>query len=761
MNGFTSGWRPVGAGISGDDRPEKGLRSGVRTYLAPHPSACRSGTNDVDVDMRRPMSHRTDTRTRRRGHRRLSVLKRGWPLVAALVLAVLGALSAGGVEEALTPGGFRADSTPSAVAERRLDAEVGAGTPDLVILVSGAETAAVAREGESVASYLEEATGVGRVTLSPAPGDGPTVVTAVLSGNESESRRTLDTVRGALPPPADGVDRQLTGRAEILREDDLLGREDLARAELIAVPVTLVLLVLFFGSVVAAVVPVVIGVLAMLSTFFVLSGLVHLIDVSVFALNLVIGLALGLAIDYSLLVVSRFREELATGAEPPEAVDRTMIRCRRTIVVSAVTVGLCLAALTAVDMPYLRSMAMTGVAVVALVATLTLVVLPPVLRVLGRRIDAWSVRRVDPSRTGRSVTALLGVSRRHPVAVALGVSALLLILLMPAFGLRLGTLDDRVLPPDASSRVAAEHLRETRPDLGSDPLVVLADGVDPGVLADRVSRVDGVTAARGPDGTVTDGLATGPGDPTLRRGSVAAVEVVTAPGLTQPQQQDLAEQIRDVVAPAPVAGTYSDDVDTRRAVSDRAVPVALLVMAVVLPLVFLLTGGVVVTLKTLLMAALSLTATFGAMVLVFQEGYLADLVGVTATGVVDSSTPLLMACLAFGLSMDYQLFLLSRVREEYDRHGDTTRAVVDGVGRTAPVVGAAAVLVAVVFLAIGTSGISVVRMLGLGMALAVLVDAFVVRLLLVPSVMLLLGDANWWAPRPLRAVFDRLRIRES
>ncbi|MET3859191.1 RND superfamily putative drug exporter [Dietzia sp. 2505] len=707
------------------------------------------------------MSHRAEPRTTPRAHRRRSVLARGWPLAAALILAVLGALSAGGVEESLTPGGFRADSTPSAVAERRLDAEVGVGTPDLVILVSGAESAAVAREGEAVASFLSGAGGVGRVTVSPAPGDGPTVVSAVLSGDDSQSRRTLDGLREALPPPGEGVERQLTGRAEVLREDDLIAREDLTRAELIAVPVTLVLLVLFFGSVVAAAVPVAIGVLAMLSSFVVLSGLVQVIDVSVFALNLVIGLALGLSIDYSLLVVTRFREELANGADPPEAVARTMRRCRRTIVISAVTVGLCLAALTAVDMPYLRSMAMTGVAVVVLVATLTLVVLPPVLRVLGRRIDAWSVRRVDPTRPGRSVTAMLGVSRRHPVAVALGVSALLLILLTPAFGLRLGTLDDRVLPKDAPSRVAAERLRDERPDLGSDPLVILADGVDPGALAERVSRIDGVTATRGPDGTVSDGLAVGPGDPDLRRGSVAAVEVVTAPGLTQPEQQDLAERVREVVAPAPVAGTYSDDVDSRQAISDRALPVALLVMAVVLPLVFLLTGGVLVTLKTLVMAALSLTATFGAMVLVFQEGYLADLVGVTATGVVDSSSPLLMACLAFGLSMDYQLFLLSRVREEYDRHGDTTRAVVDGVSRTAPVVGAAAVLVAVVFLAIGTSGISVVRLLGLGLALAVLVDAFVIRLLLVPSAMLLLGEANWWAPRPLRAVFDRLRIREG
>ncbi|WP_206685275.1 MMPL family transporter, partial [Dietzia sp. DQ11-44] len=543
---------------------------------------------------------------------------------------------------------------------------------------------AVAREGEAVASFLSGAGGVGRVTVSPAPGDGPTVVSAVLSGDDAESRRTLDELREALPPPGEGVERQLTGRAEVLREDDLIAREDLTRAELIAVPVTLVLLVLFFGSVVAAAVPVAIGVLAMLSSFVVLSGLVHVIDVSVFALNLVIGLALGLSIDYSLLVVTRFREELANGADPPEAVARTMRRCRRTIVISAVTVGLCLAALTAVDTPYLRSMAMTGVAVVVLVATLTLVVLPPVLRVLGRRIDAWSVRRVDPTRPGRSVTAMLGVSRRHPVAVALGVSALLLILLTPAFGLRLGTLDDRVLPKDAPSRVAAERLRDERPDLGSDPLVILADGVDPGVLAERVSRIDGVAATRGPDETLSDGLVVGPGDPDLRRGSVAAVEVVTAPGLTQPEQQDLAERVREVVAPAPVAGTYSDDVDTRQAISDRALPVALLVMAVVLPLVFLLTGGVLVTLKTLVMAALSLTATFGAMVLVFQEGYLADLVGVTATGVVDSSSPLLMACLAFGLSMDYQLFLLSRVREEYDRHGDTTRAVVDGVSRTAP-----------------------------------------------------------------------------
>ncbi|AVZ38811.1 MULTISPECIES: MMPL family transporter [unclassified Dietzia] len=707
------------------------------------------------------MSHRAELRMTRRVRRGRAVLARGWPLAAALILAVLGALAAAGVEEELTPGGFRADSTPSAVAERRLDADVGVGTPGLVVLVSGADPADVARESEAVASFLAGAGGVGRVTVSPAPGDGPTVVNAVLSGGDSESRRTLDAVREEIPPPGEGVERQLTGRAEVLREDDLIAREDLTRAELIAVPVTLVLLVLFFGSVVAAAVPVAIGVLAMLSTFVILSGLVHLIDVSVFALNLVIGLALGLSIDYSLLVVTRFREELATGVDPPEAVEGTMRRCRRTIVISAVTVGLCLAALTAVDMPYLRSMALTGVAVVALVAILTLVVLPPVLRVLGRRIDAWSVRRVDPTRPGRSVTAMLGVSRRHPVAVALGVSVLLLILLTPAFGLRLGTLDDRVLPQDAQSRVAAERLRDERPDLGSDPLVILADGVDPGVLAERVSRIDGVTATRGPDETLSDGLAVGPGDPDLRRGSVAAVEVVTAPGLTQPEQQDLAERVREVVAPAPVAGTYSDDVDTRKAISERAVPVALLVMAVVLPLVFLLTGGVLVTLKTLVMAALSLTASFGVMVLVFQEGYLADLVGVTATGVVDSSSPLLMACLAFGLSMDYQLFLLSRVREEYDRHGDTTRAVVDGVSRTAPVVGAAAVLVAVVFLAIGTSGISVVRLLGLGLALAVLVDAFVIRLLLVPSAMLLLGDANWWAPRPLRAVFDRLRIREA
>lgn len=243
------------------------------------------------------MSHRAEPRTTPRAHRRRSVLARGWPLAAALILAVLGALSAGGVEESLTPGGFRADSTPSAVAERRLDAEVGVGTPDLIVLVSGAESAAVAREGEAVASFLSGAGGVGRVTVSPAPGDGPTVVSAVLSGDDAESRRTLDELREALPPPGEGVERQLTGRAEVLREDDLIAREDLTRAELIAVPVTLVLLVLFFGSVVAAAVPVAIGVLAMLSSFVVLSGLVHVIDVSVFALNLVIGLALGLSID--------------------------------------------------------------------------------------------------------------------------------------------------------------------------------------------------------------------------------------------------------------------------------------------------------------------------------------------------------------------------------------------------------------------------------------------------------------------------------
>lgn len=688
------------------------------------------------------------------------------PLLWLVLVVALGGLGlAGHVEHSLSVGGFRAPDSEAARAADRLELEFGVGSPDVLVPV---DTASPAGQ-RYVAQLTESARGAEGVTsvdvLPPGPDEpgAPTVVAVDLAGGDDEVQEGLERLRDGAPAPPDGVRTEWTGRAVVLHEDDAIGREDLARAELVAVPVTLVLLVLVFGGVVAALLPVVVGVLAIGVSMALLSLLVEVMPVSVFALNLVTGLALGLAIDYSLLLVTRYRERLRDGDEPGEALRLSVSRTRRTILVSAVTVALSLAALLAVDLPYLRSMAVAGICVLAAVVVLTLVVVPPVLAWLGTRVDAWSVRRVDPTRPGRLTAAVIRGTRRHRLLVA-GVTAVVLgVLVAPIAGLRLGPLDDRVLPADAGSRVGAEWLRETRPELATEPLTAVVDSGDAAVTAayaEDLSRVPGVRAVRTGDATYVGGAPAGPGEPGLMRPDARAVRVQPVATDSQPAQQDLAEAVRAVPADAPVAvaGVYAEDADTRAAISGRVPLVATLLVLAVLPVIFLLTRGVLVSVKTVVMAVLSLAASLGVMVFVFQEGHLASLVGVAATGVVDATTPVLLFCLAFGLSMDYQVFLLARIREEYDTSGDNDAAVTAGIERTAPIIGAAAMLVAVVFLAIGSSGVSVVRLLGVGLALAVLVDAFVVRLLLVPALMFLLGRANWWAPRSLDRAAGRLRI---
>lgn len=711
-------------------------------------------------------------------------------LCVAVLAALAGLALSGHVEHSLSIGGFRDDSAPSADAARRLESEFGLGTPDVLVLFGDTtaspapaqpapapdpglpsappapEASPASRAADALADRARGVEGVTSVQVLPAPPGAPAgtpvAVSVGIAGDDAAVQRGLASLRDGAPAPPEGVREEWTGRAVVLHEDDEIGRADLTRAELVAVPATLVLLVVIFGGVVAALVPVLVGVLALGVTMLVLTGLVEVMPVSVFALNLVTGLALGLAIDYGLLLVTRYRELLRTGAEPEAALHEAVRRTAPTILVSSTTVGLCLAALLAIDLPYLRSMAIAGIVVLVAVVALTLVVVPALLGRLGRGIDRWSIRRVDPTRPGRVTAGVLSVARRYRIPVAVVTIAGLLVLLSPVTGLRLGPLDDRVLPHDAGSRVGAQWLRETRPELATEPLLVLVDSGDREAVdryAAELSGVPGVAAATTADATLTQGDAAGPGDPALAHADASVVRIQPQPTDSQPAQQDLARAVREVAAPAPsgVAGVYSEDLDTRQTISGRLPLVGLLVVLAMLPVVFLLTGGLLVTVKTVVMAALSLAASLGAIVFVFQEGHLADLLGVTATGIVDATTPVLLFCLAFGLSMDYQVFLLARIREEYDRDGDNARAVTEGLHRTAPIIGAAALLVAVVFLSIGASGVSVVRLLGVGLALAVLVDAFVVRLLLVPALMFLFGRANWWAPPGLRA----LRLRHG
>jgi RND superfamily putative drug exporter len=561
---------------------------------------------------------------------------------------------------------------------------------------------------------------------------------------------------------------------------------DLARAESVAVPITLVLLVLVFGGLVAAGLPLLVGAVAVLGTFFTLWVVATFTDVSIFSINLVTALGLGLAIDYSLFIVSRFREELAARpsrfrrvddrALVAEAVVRTVETAGRTIAVSALTVAISLSALLVFPLYFLRSFAYAGIGVTLVAAVASVVALPALLAVLGRRVDAGRVlhrnRRSAPAESGFWLRTAHRVMRR-PVLVSVVVVSFLLFLGAPFLGVVFGTPDQRVLPAGDEARMATERLGV---EFASDeawafPVLLRGDGgggtaddeVDP--FAAELSSFEGVARVDAPTGRYIDGVQVVPADASLegyRDGDLVRLNVVPTVEPVSTEGEQLVERIRtaDVEAEVLVGGAAAQLVDSKAAIGAR-LPLAIgIIVVATFVLLFLMFGSVLVPLKAILLNVLSLTATFGAMVWVFQDGNGAGLLGFTATGMTDTTTPILMFCIAFGLSMDYEVFLLSRIKEEYDRTGDNTEAVAVGLQRTGRIVTAAAGLLAVTFIAFATSDITFIKLFGLGLALAVVMDATLVRATLVPAFMKLAGDANWWAPAWLRRVHDRFGFSE-
>jgi putative drug exporter of the RND superfamily len=560
---------------------------------------------------------------------------------------------------------------------------------------------------------------------------------------------------------------------------------DLARAEGIAVPITLVLLVVVFSSAVAGALPLAVGGLAIVGTLLVLRLLAALTDVSVYALNLTTALGLGLAIDYSMFMVSRYREELRGGLEPAEALVATMRTAGRTVLFSAATVAVALLALLVFPLYFLRSFGYAGIAVVALAALGAVVVLPALLAVLGRRIDSLRLplgRRRPPAEVGTGAWHRIAMAvMRRPLPIALAVVAILLVLGAPFLGVRFGLPDDRVLPASATSRQVADAIRSDFTARDADALQVVAtDSGDPtrrtgeiAAYATALSRLDGVARVDALTGTYAAGhqvapaaaTAEGPGqaatgaagqDATWLR-VVPTVEAYSGAG------ERLVEQVRALPAPfaVEVGGHSAQLVDTKAAIGDR-LPLAVAIIAVAtLVLLFLMTGSVVIPVKALILNLLSLSAVYGAMVFVFQEGHLSGLLGFTPTGTIDTSMPVLLSCIAFGLSMDYEVFLLSRIKEEHDRSGDTVSSVAIGLERSGRIVTTLAALLAIVFAAFATSQVTFLKLFGIGAALAIVVDATLIRALLVPAFMRLAGRANWWAPRPLRLLHDRVGLRED
>ncbi len=722
----------------------------------------------------------------------LTVRRRALVLVLTAVAFVLAGAIGGGVAEHLSSGGFDDPASESARAQAALDDTFDTGAPNLILLVTAdagtdVDDPTLSASATELVAELEAQPDIGQVasywTLGRPPplrsesGDSA-IVAARIDGDQDHVVTRGEEIRDELAGTIDGGEVTVGGLAGTFADVNHTIERDLLRAEMIALPITIVLLLLIFRGVVASLLPLVIGALSVVGTFLVLRVLSEITEVSIFALNLTTALGLGLAIDYSLFMVSRYREELAGGHPPGTAVVRTVRTAGRTVAFSALTVAASLCALLVFPQSFLRSFAYAGVAVAILAGLCAVVVLPALLAALGHRVDALSLRRREPKPVGEGAWHRVATFvMRRPIPVITVVVVVLLLLGSPFRHLELGRPDDRVLPTSSESRQVNDTLRTDYGSQEAGALSVVATdttaagtgaALDAAVAAYAVtlSELDGVARVDAVTGVYVDGQAipVGPeltdrfeGDGATWLSVVPSVEPVSAEG------EQLVHDVRAVDAPFDVLvdGTPAQLVDSKASLASRLPFAAAIIAVITFVLLFLMFGSILVPLKALVLNLLSLTATFGAMVWIFQEGNLSGVLGFTPTGSIDSTMPILMFCIAFGLSMDYEVFLLSRIKEEHDRGHDNETSVAVGLERTGRIVTAAALLMSVVFLAFATSSVSFIKLFGIGLTLAVLMDAFVVRATLVPAFMRLAGDANWWAPRWMRWIHDRIGISES
>jgi putative drug exporter of the RND superfamily len=705
-------------------------------------------------------------------------------LLATLLILLAAAAYGSSAISHLSSGGFTDSSSPSTKADSFLTQRFHQGAPNLVFLVqspAGVNSPAARSVGTGLAYNLARQPNVSGVvsywSVPPAARagfvstDGRSVlVTAHVLGDDNVTPKRGAALADRFDGTRDGVSVRAGGLTVGNYQISKQISHDLALAEAVDVPLTMIALVVVFGSVVAALLPLAIGGVAIVGTLAILRLLTQFVPVSVYAINLTTALGLGLAIDYSLFILSRYREERRKGGDGARALQASVRSAGRTVLFSSLTVGLSMAAMLVFPFYFLRSFAYAGLAVVAVAALGAVVVLPALLALLGGRVDAWDVRpplrravRL-PVRTGgdgeegfwRRVALVV---MRRPVIFGGAVVALLLVLGAPFLSVRFGLPDDRVLPASASSHQVGNILRDDFGQNSANALTIAMpnmDGSPPVQLsayAARLSLVKGVSGVVSPEGTFVSGRrADSLSTPVVGSSTYFTLRNNANPNSSAGQQ--LVKAVRDVAAPADalVTGPAARNLDSLNALGGT-LPLALGLIALsTLVVLFAFTRSVLIPFKALVLNLLSLSATFGAMVWIFQEGHLSGLLGgVGATGYLNASMPVLMFCIAFGLSMDYEVFLLSRIKEEWDRSDHSaaanTVAVATGVARTGRIVTAAAALISIVFIAVATSQVSFIKLFGVGMALAVLMDATLVRGILVPSFMRLAGRANWWAPR--------------
>src|SRR5215211_247781 len=679
-------------------------------------------------------------------------------ILAVLFFALAGALGAG-VADRLDPYGADDPETESVAATDRLQ-EAGYRPTSVVVLIDDvdattpagsqrvAEVTRIVKSDDAVRDVSSFAT-TGSHAFISRDGNSTYLAVSLNPTEDDEIQDAGERIEGML---ANEPDVSVGGNAVAQQQVNEQVEGDLRTAELYAFPL---LSLLFFRSLVAAALPLLVGGLAIVGTFLMLRVASELGSISIFALNLVTGLGLGLAIDYSLFIVSRYREEIARSGAGLEAMRRTMATAGRTVLFSALTVAGALAGLLVFPQRFLYSMGLGGSLVALIAAAIALIVLPAVLALLGTRVNALSPsflkRRAERDAQRLQAGFWYRLSRlimRVPGRIAAASAALLIALGIPFLSIEFTSVDARVLPESASARQVDDALRDEFPPFRTTPiqLAVEGDEGDARRIARQAGETDGVAAVS---------------PPTDLEGGVWVIEATSSNGALTEQSQDLVERLRAIPGDVLVTGDTAHFVDLQDSLVDHLPLVLLIVAAATIVVLFLMTGSIVLPIKQLVMNALGLSAVFGILVMIFQDGRFEGLLGYTSQGALEPTQLLLLFAVSFGLSTDYGVFLLSRIKEARDSGASDSEAVAIGLERTGRIVTAAALLFSIAIGAFVTSEIVFIKQLGLGTAIAVLIDATIIRALLVPSLMEMLGRWNWWAPAPLRRLHERIGLSEA
>ncbi|MEV6716467.1 MMPL family transporter [Lentzea sp. NPDC051208] len=678
--------------------------------------------------------------------------RRRWVvLIATVLLAVVGGVWGIGVFDKLSQGGYEAPSSEAARADKVAEEAFGRQNGDVIVIYRGdfANPLELKKVADHISGFPKDDV---LKAVGPVPSDDQQQALVAITLNSGDSNEQIKQLQDIQPQlKVDGFTEQIGGLVPTQKAINDMSQEDLTRAEMFSLPLVLLLLVIIFGGLVAASLPVVVGGLAIMGSLGVLHGVALVTEVNSFAVNVASLLGLGMAIDYGLFMVGRFREELAQGRTTEQAVARTVASAGRTVVFSATLLVIALAGLLLFPHGFLKSLAYGGVSAVAIAALVSVTLLPALLGVLGHRVDKLAMpwRKKEPSERGWR--KLSGKVMKRPVLIAVPIVGVLLALGSPFLGVQFGQVTEKVLPEGNTVRVATENINQNFSALSDTGFKIVVKGGDEAAVQAYLGKVKDVPGVGEVQPTGAD------------KGVTAAMAGLENDALSEESKQAL-KDVRALQPPAGaevlVGGNTAVVSDSLDAIADGLPLMVTLLVGATLILMFLAFGSVVLPIKAVVMSALSLSATFGVLVWIFQDGHGADLLGVTP-GPLESGIVVLMAAIVFGLSTDYEVFLLSRMVEARGQGATTEEAVTTGLAKTGRVITSAALLLIVVTGAFAFSQVAMMRFVGVGMILALALDATVVRMLLVPAVLKLLGNAAWWAPGPLKKIQERLALHDE